>query len=348
LPNKANPVQVLPMTLPQTMTAIVAATPGGPDDLVPATVPVPTPAPGEVLIRVAAAGVNYPDIAQRRGDYPPPPGHSQILGLEVSGEIAIPAGDWREGDKVVALTNGGAYAEYVAVPAGQILPAPEGWALADAAALPETWFTITQTLVMRAGLTAGMSVLITGAAGGLGGAAIQIAKILGAEPIAIVGSADKADYARSLGASAIIRHDTEDVVARTRHLTGGRGADRILDMLGGDATARHIEASAPFGHIVQVATLSDRTAAVPLNKLMAKQLTLSGSTLRPQTPGTKAAIAAHLRQHIWPALADPALPRPKIRRFALAQAADAHRAMEERSHYGKIVLLTGAAAHAIL
>ncbi len=328
------------MSLPPTMTAITATAPGGPEVLEPATVPLPTPEPGEVLIRVAAAGVNYPDIAQRRGDYPPPPGHSPILGLEVSGEIAVAAGSWREGDRVVALTNGGAYAGYVAVPAGQALPAPEGWPLADAAALPETWFTITQTLVMRAGLAAGMSVLITGAAGGLGGAAIQIARILGAEPIAIVGSADKADYVRGLGATAIIRHDAEDVVARTRELTGGRGADRILDMLGGDATARHIDAAAPFGHIVQVATLGDRTAAVPLNKLMARQLTLSGSTLRPQSSETKAAIAAHLQEYIWPALSDPALPRPKIRHFALAQAAAAHRAMEERAHYGKIVLVT--------
>jgi NADPH2:quinone reductase len=322
------------------MTAIIAASPGGPDVLQPAGIPLPEPAPGEVLIRVAAAGVNYPDLAQRRGDYPPPPGHSPLLGLEVSGEIAVPAGPWRVGDKVVALTNGGGYAGYVAVPAGQVLPAPEGWPPSDAAALPETWFTITQTLVMRAGLAAGMTVLITGAAGGLGGAAIQIARILGAEPIAIVGSAQKADYVLGLGAAAVIRHDIEDVVARTRELTGGRGADRILDMLGGEATARHIDAAAPFGHIVQVATLGGRTAVVPLNKLMARQLTLSGSTLRPQAPETKVAIAAHLRQHIWPALSDPALPRPQIRRFALAQAPDAHRAMEDRRHLGKIVLLT--------
>lgn len=336
------------MSLPQTMTAIVAAAPGAPEVLAPAAVPLPVPKPGEVLIRVAAAGINYPDIAQRRGDYPPPDGHSPVLGLEVSGEITVPAGPWREGDKVVALTNGGAYAEYVAVPSGQVLPAPEGWPLVDAAALPETWFTITQTLVMRAGLGAGMSVLITGAAGGLGGAAIQIAAILGAEPIAVVGSAEKADYVRNLGATAVIRHDVEDVVARTLELTGGRGADRILDMLGGSATIRHIEASARFGHIVQVATLGDRNAQIPLNKLMAKQLTLSGSTLRPQSPETKAAIAAHLRQRILPALDDAKFPRPKIRHFALAQAAEAHRAMEERSHYGKIVLLTSAAAHAIL
>lgn len=336
------------MALPSEMSAVVPTGFGGPEMLWLHAVPVPRPAPGEVLIRVAAAGVNAPDLAQRRGDYPPPSGASPLLGLEVSGEIAIPSGPWAIGDKVVALANGGGYAEYVAVPAGQVLPLPDGWSLTDAAALPETWFTITQTLVMRAGLRAGMSLLVTGAAGGLGTAAIQIARILGAHPIAIVGSAEKADYVRTLGATGIIRHDTEDVVARTLELTAGRGADRILDMLGGDATARHIEASAPFGHIVQVATLGDRKAEVPLNKLMAKQLTLSGSTLRPQPPEAKAAIAAYLRQHLWPALSDAAFPRPKIRRFALAQAADAHRAMESRAHYGKIVLLTTPAAHAIL
>lgn len=328
------------MTLPDTMTAIVADAPGGPDVLHPASVPVPMPSPGEVLIRVTAAGVNYPDIAQRRGAYPPPDGHSPRIGLEVSGTIVVPAGEWREGDEVVALTNGGGYAEYVAVAAGQVLPAPSGWPLADAAALPETWFTVTQTLVMRAGLTSGMSVLITGAAGGIGGAAIQAALILGATPIAIVGSAEKAGYVRTLGAAAIILHDLEDIVARTHELTGGRGADRILDMLGGDATARHIEAAARFGHIVQVATLAGTDASVPLNKLVGKQLTLSGSTLRPQSPVAKAAIAAHLRQHLWPALSDPALPRPMITHYPLFAAADAHRAMEDRESYGKRVLVT--------
>jgi NADPH2:quinone reductase len=344
LPNKANPVQVLPMILPKelptTMTAIVADAPGGPDVLHTATVPVPAPQPGEVLIRVAAAGVNYPDIAQRRGAYPAPDGHSPILGLEVSGEVVVPAGEWKLGDKVVALTNGGGYAAYVAVPVGQVLPAPAGWPLADAAALPETWFTIAQTLVMRAGLTSGMSVLVTGAAGGVGGAAIQIALFLGATPIAAVGSAEKAEYVRTLGATAIIRHDIEDIVARTRELTDGRGADRILDMLGGDATARHIEAAARGGHIVQVATLSAPDATVPLNKLVAKQLTLSGSTLRHQSTATKSAVAAHLRRHLWPALDDPALPHPRIRRFPLSETPAAHRAMEDRANHGKIVLVT--------
>jgi NADPH2:quinone reductase len=305
-----------------------------------ATMPVPEPAEGDVLIRVAAAGVNAPDLAQRRGVYPPPRGTSAIIGLEVAGEIAVPAGEWSTGDKVVALTNGGGYAEYVAVPAGQVLPAPANWRLTDAAALPETWFTVTQTLVMRAGLEPGMSVLITGAAGGIGGAAIQICKILGADPIAIVSSAGKADYARSLGAKKVIRHDIEDVLARIREFTHDRGVDRVLDMVGGAATQIHVDALARGGHLVLVSSIADRNADIPLNKVVGNWLTISGSTLRPQNAATKAAIAAHLRRHLWPALGDPAMPHPKIRAFPLAEAATAHRAVEDRAHYGKAILLT--------
>jgi NADPH2:quinone reductase len=336
------------MTLPAEMSAVTVAAPGGPEVLRVSRLPLPVPGPGEVLVRVVAAGLNAPDLAQRAGAYPPPPGASPLLGLEVSGEIAVPAGHWAVGDMVTALCNGGGYAEYVAAPAGQVLPVPRGWDVAAAAALPETWFTVTQSLVMRAGLRQGMSVLVTGAAGGIGGAAIQISRLLGAMPIALVSSAEKAAYAHSLGAHAVIRHDSEDVTARVLDLTGGKGVDRIVDMVGGATTRRNVELLARFGHLVQVSTLGERNADLPLNRIVANQLTLSGSTLRPQTAETKAAIAAYLREHLWPALADPALPRPKIRRFALAQAADAHRAMAQRSHYGKIVLLTSQAAHAIV
>jgi len=336
------------MQLPIEMSAITVPAPGGPDAMQLARLPLPRPRPGEVLIKVTAAGVNAPDLSQRAGHYPPPPGASPLLGLEVSGEIAAATGAWKTGDRVVALTNGGGYAEYVAVPAGQVLPAPDHWSLADAAALPETWFTVTQTLVMRAGLARGMSVLITGAAGGIGGAAIQISRILGADPIALVSSPDKAAYALSLGARAAIRHDSDDVVARIRELTGGKGVDRVVDMVGGDATRRNIAALARFGHLVVVATLGDRHSDLPLSAFVANDLTLSGSRLRPQTTEDKAAIAARLRRDIWPALSDRAFPHPKIRRFALPQAADAHRAAAERSHFGKIILLTGEAAHAIV
>lgn len=322
------------------MPAIVADGTGGPDILHLATVPVPQPGPGEVLIRVAAAGVNAPDLQQRRGAYPPPPGASPLLGLEVSGEIAAPAGPWREGERVVALCNGGGYAGYVAVPAGQVLPAPAGWDLRDAAALPECWFTITQTLVMRAGLAPAMSVLVTGAAGGLGGAAIQIASILGADPIAVVSSEAKAQYASSLGARAVIRRDRENLAARVLELTGNRGVDRVLDMAGGDTTPQLVELLARFGHLVLVATQAGARAQLPLARILGNQLTISGSTLRPQSRETKSAIANHMRARIWPALADPALPRPKIHRFALSDAAAAHRAMEAPDHYGKVVLVT--------
>jgi putative PIG3 family NAD(P)H quinone oxidoreductase len=328
------------MSIPPEMSAIVADGTGGAGVLHLESVPTPQPAPGEVLIKVAAAGVNAPDLAQRRGAYPPPPGASPLLGLEVSGEIVAPAGEWKVGDRVVALCNGGGYAEHVAVPAGQVLPAPATWDLADAAALPECWFTITQTLVMRAGLSAGMSVLVTGAAGGLGGAAIQIAKILGADPIAIVSSTTKASYVTALGARAVIRRDTEDLVARIRELTDGNGVDRIVDMVGGETTPLLVDSLARFGHLVVVATLAGPRSQLPLSRILGNQLTVSGSTLRPQSPETKAAIAQHLRTHLWPALSAPGFPHPKLTRFPLSRAADAHRAMEEPGHYGKMILLT--------
>lgn len=331
------------MILPDTMTAIAITRPGGPEVLAPRPEPLPQPGAGEVLIRVAAAGVNGPDLAQRQGRYDPPPGASPLPGLEVAGEIAAigPAtAGWQVGDRVMALTNGGGYAEYVAIPAGQVLPAPAGWSLIAAAALPETWFTITQTLVMRAGLTPGMSVLVHGAAGGIGGAAIQIATILGARVIAVVSSPEKAAYARSLGASASIDYTSEDVATRALALTDGRGVDRVVDIIGGAMAEANIAACARGGHIVQVSTLDGAKAQISLGLVMAKQLTLSGSTLRPQTAETKAAIAAWIRADLLPALAEPGFVKPQVTRFALEDAAAAHVAMEARQHVGKIVLVT--------
>jgi NADPH2:quinone reductase len=324
------------MAYPRTMMAVMASGSGGPEVLGLARVPVPDPGPEEVLIRVAGAGVNASDLAQRRGDYPPPDGHSSILGLEVSGTVVVPAGPWRTGDAVVALTNGGGYAQYVAVPAGQVLACPRGWALVEAAALPETWFTIAQTLVMRAGLTAGMNVLIYGGAGGLGGAAVVVARLLGADPIAVVSSEEKAAYALALGARAVIRRDHEDLVERVRALTEGRGADRVLDIAGGEATRANIDAVARGGHIVLVATLSGREATLPLNKIVQRQLTISGSTLRHQSSSTKAAIASYVRDKLW--VGAETAPRPRIAVLPMLEAAKAHRAMEEPGHIGKIVL----------
>lgn len=331
------------MTLPDTMLAIAIAQPGGPDVLTRRTVPLPVCGPEDVLIRVAAAGINSPDLAQRAGHYDPPPGASPLPGLEVSGQIvAIGSAvtGFALGDAVMALTNGGGYAEYAAVSAGQVLPIPANWSLLDAAALPETWFTVTQTLVMRAGLSTSMSVLVHGAAGGIGGAAIQIATILGARAIAVVSSPEKADYAQSLGAIATIDRTHEDIAARTLELTDGHGADRVLDIIGGTMTAINIAAAARGGHIVQVATLDGGTVQLPLRQLMAKQLTLSGSTLRPQTSATKAGIATRIRADLLPALGAPDLPRPRIAHIPLEAASTAHRAMEARSHIGKLVLIT--------
>jgi NADPH2:quinone reductase len=331
------------MTLPADMNAIVIARPGGPEELELQRYPLPACRDGEVLIRIAAAGVNGPDLAQRRGHYDPPPDASPLLGLEVAGEIAAlghGVSGWQVGDQVMALANGGGYAEYVAVPAGQVLPVPDNWTLREAAALPETWFTVTQTLVMRAGLEPGMTVLVHGAAGGIGGAAIQIATILGARAIAVVSSPAKADYARRLGAIATIDHNSEDIVAGVLALTGGTGVDRVLDIIGGPMAERNFAASARGGHIVQVSTLDGASASISLRAIMAKQLTLSGSTLRPQTPATKAAIADRIRADLLPALSRPGFVKPAVTSFPLEAAVEAHRAMEARSHVGKIVLET--------
>lgn len=328
---------------PTHMQAIAIAQPGGPEVLTAQSFPMPACGDNEVLIRVAAAGVNGPDLAQRRGHYDPPPGASPLPGLEIAGEIVQCGGGvtgWQPGDRVMALTNGGGYAEYAAVPSGQVLPVPDGWTLTEAAALPETWFTITQTLVMRAGLEPGMTVLVHGAAGGIGGAAIQIAAILGARSIGVVSSPAKADYARRLGAFATIDYTSENVAERARALTDGQGVDRVVDVIGGPMTEQNIAASARGGHIVQVSTLDGASANLSLRAIMARQLTLSGSTLRPQTAATKAAIAARIRTDLLPALARPGLVKPAVTTFALADAPAAHRAMEARAHIGKIVLVT--------
>ncbi len=331
------------MTIPSEMTAIAITTPGGPEVLQPVRLPVPQPGPGEVLIRVAAAGLNAPDAAQRRGGYPPPPGASPLPGLEVAGEV-VATGEGVDalapGMRVAALCNGGGYAEYVAVPAGQALEIPANWSLTAAAALPETFFTVTQSLVMRAGLSAGMWVLIHGAAGGIGGAAILISRLLGARPIAVVSSEEKAGYARRLGAEATIDHSSEDFVERTLEITGKHGADRIVDIAGGPTLDRNISASARFGHIVLVSTQAGGIAEINAGRLMMKQLTLSGSTLRPQSMETKAAIASTLRDRIWPGLADRQVPRPRIRSAPLTDAPRAHAELERRDNYGKLVLVT--------
>lgn len=331
------------MTLPSQMTAITITKPGGPEVLQLQSAPVPGCGADDVLIQIAAAGVNGPDLAQRAGHYDPPPGASPLLGLEVAGVVVARGAavtEWAIGDRVMALVNGGGYAEYVAVPAGQVLPMPAGWGFAEAAALPETWFTITQSLVLRAGLAPGMVVLVHGASGGIGGAAIQIATLLGARAIGIVSTPEKAEYADRFGALATIDRTSEDIVERVLTLTDGHGADRIIDVVGGPMAETNIAAAAIGGHIIQVSTLGGGSATLSLRALMGKQLTLSGSTLRPQSAATKAAIARRIRTDLLPALAAPDWVRPQVSQFPLADAAEAHATLEARTTHGKLVLLT--------
>ena len=331
------------MILPTKMHAVTIARPEGPDALAQSEVPMPQVGPGEVLIRVAAAGVNYPDVMQRQGRYDPPPGHSPLPGLEIAGEIAElgpgVAGLERR-QQVVALSNGGGYAEYVAVAAGQVLPLPQDVGLLAGGALPETFFTIEQTLVQRSGLRGGMSVLIHGAAGGIGSAAIRIALALGARPIAVVSTREKADYARLLGAKETIDHTFEDFAARARALTEGQGVDRIVSISGGEMIGRNLAALAVGGTIVQLAARSGADTRLDLGLLLSRQATIFGSTLRPQPPAAKAAIAEGLLRDVWPKFADGTIGPGQVRSVPLSEASRAHAAIEERRHLGKLVLLT--------
>ncbi len=331
------------MTHPVEMRGIVISAPGGPEMLERRALPVPPVGDGDILIRVAAAGINAPDLAQRRGVYDPPEDHSPIPGLEVAGEIVATGAavsDFSLGDRVVALCNGGGYAEYVAVPAAQALPLPRGWSLVEGAALPETYFTIQQTLVLRAGLEPGMSVLIHGAAGGIGGTAIVLSRLYGAAPVAVVSSAEKAAYALELGAVAVIDHSREDFVRRARDLTGGKGADRIVSIAGGDMLAKNIAAAARGATILQLAALGGQKSEVDAGLIVGKWLTIIGSTLRPRSPAAKAAVAKSLYSEVWPALADGRIKPPRLQVFAFEEAVAAHRAMETRENFGKIVLRT--------
>lgn len=316
---------------------------GGPDMLTPESAERPQPATGEILIRVAGAGINGPDLLQRRGLYVPTLDNARRPGLEVSGIVEACGPDtsrFKPGARVVALVNGAGYADYVVVPESQALPSPHGWRLADAATLPETFFTIEQTLVRRAGLAPGMSVLVHGASGGIGGTAIQVAKHMGAKAIACVSSREKAEYALKLGADHLIAYNHEDFVARTLELTGGRGADRIIDVVGGSYLRRNVDAAAPGGVIVQLAFLSGAKAEIVLPPILMKGLSLIGSVLGPQPASVKAEIARNLEADLWPALESGGIKPQRIRHFALSEASAAHAAMEAGDHFGKVVLVT--------
>lgn len=331
-------------TIPPVMTAIEIAQPGGPDVLIPVERPTPRPGAGELLIKVAAAGVNRPDLLQRQGNYPPPAGTSDIPGLEVAGHVASlgeGVSGWQVGDAVCALLAGGGYAEYAAVAAVQCLPIPGGLSMIEAAALPETLFTCWTNLVDSGHLKTGETVLIHGGSSGIGTTGIQLAKLLGATVYTTAGSPEKCQACRTLGADLAINYKAEDFVRAVKTATSGRGVDVVLDMVGGDYVRRDIEIMAQGGRHVSIASLGGAEASFPIFKVMQKRLILTGSTLRARSPAEKGVIADALRESVWPAIAEGRL-KPMIHAaFPLAKAADAHRALENGDHIGKIVLTIG-------
>jgi NADPH2:quinone reductase len=318
---------------------------GAPEVMKTGTGPLPVPKPDEVLIRVLAAGVNRPDIAQRQGSYPPPPGASPLLGLEVSGEV-VAAGDavtgWKIGDRVCALTNGGGYAEYCTAPAPQCLPWPTGYDAVRAAALPETYFTVWANLFQAGRLAKGERALIHGGTSGIGVTAIQLAREFGATVYATAGSAAKCDACVRLGCDAAIDYHTEDFAARIKDLTGGRGVDVILDMVGGPYAARNIRSLGMDGRLVLIAFLGgSKVENFDFVQVMVRRLTITGSTMRPRTTAQKGRIAAELREKVWPVL-DAGRCGPVINAtFPLDKVVEAHRLMESSQHIGKIMLTVG-------
>jgi putative PIG3 family NAD(P)H quinone oxidoreductase len=329
------------------LIAIEISSFGGPEVLVPVERSRPTPAAGEVLIQVAAAGVNRPDVAQRRGHYPPPPGASDIPGLEVAGTIVetgpvdsfARSGRWKIGDTVTALVAGGGYAEFCVAPSVQCLPVPRGLDMTAAAAIPETTFTVWTNLVERGRLRAGESLLVHGGSSGIGTTAIQLARARGARVFATAGTAAKCAACEQLGAERCINYRDSDFVAAVRDLTGGRGVDVVLDIVGGDYVPRNIEVLALEGRLVQIALQSGANVKLNMMPLLTKRLTITGSTLRARAAAEKGAIAAAVEAEVWPLLENGAV-RPQIyATFPLREAAEAHRLLESGGHIGKIVLV---------
>lgn len=327
--------------MPQTMKAIAIREPGGPDVLEPRDIPMPEAGHGEILIKVAAAGVNRPDTIQRMGLYPPPPGAPATPGLEVAGEVVATGPGvtlWKAGDKVCALVGGGGYAEYCVAHEAHALPVPQGLTMTEAAALPETFFTVWTNVFERGALKAGETLLVHGGSSGIGTTAIQLGSLFGATVIATAGSAEKCAACEKLGAHAAINYREQDFAEEAKRLTNGRGVDVILDMVGGDYIQRNINACATDGRIVSIAFLNGPVAEVNFLPVMLKRLTLTGSTLRPRSIEEKASIAAALRAKVWP-LIEAGRVKPQIDSvFPLAEAAKAHALMEKSSHIGKIVL----------
>jgi len=329
------------MSLPSEMSVTEISQPGGPDVLKAARRALPVPGPGEILIRVHAAGVNRPDALQRAGAYPPPPGASDLPGLEVAGTVAgLGEGvtRWVPGDRVTALAPGGGYAEYAVVPAGHALPVPKGFGWVEAASLPEVMFTVFYNVFTRSQLKAGEWFLVHGGSSGIGTAAIQLAKAFGAKVIATAGSAEKCAYCRDLGADIAIDYKTEDWSAKALEATGGKGVDVILDMVAGPYIQQNIDILAMDGRYGFIAFLQGPKAEVNFNKVLRNRLSISGSTLRPQSVAQKDAIARDLESKVWPLLEAGKVRTHIHATFPLGQAAEAHRLMESSAHLGKIML----------
>lgn len=329
------------MTLPQTMTFIEVAQPGGPEAMRLASGPLPQPGEGEVLVRVAAAGVNRPDVQQRKGAYPPPPGASPHLGLEVAGEVvaAGPGAALAIGSQVCGLANGGGYAEYCAVPATQCLPWPKGFDAVRAAALPETFFTVWANLFDIGRLAPGEAVLVHGGTSGIGTTAIQLARAFGARAYATAGSTEKCEACVALGANAAINYKEADFAESIKQFTNGAGVDVVLDMVGGSYAQRNLRCLAMDGRLVLIAFLGGaKVEAFDLTAVMLRRLTITGSTMRPRTAAQKAAIAQSLLTKVWPKLEDGSVAPVIHATFPLAEAAAAHRLIESSEHTGKIML----------
>jgi putative PIG3 family NAD(P)H quinone oxidoreductase len=327
--------------LPAQMTVVGISKPGGPEVLLPETRSVPVPGPGEILVKVLAAGVNRPDVAQRSGAYPPPPGASDLPGLEIAGEVvALGTGATKHklGDKVMSLVAGGGYAQYCIAQDAQAMTVPASLSIQEAGAIPETLMTVWHNVFERGGLKAGETLLIHGGSSGIGTMAIQLAKAFGAKVIVTVGGQDKADACLKLGADRAVNYKTEDFVAETKTATNGTGANVILDMVGGDYIDRNYDAAAIDGRIVQIATLGGAKATVNIAKVMVKRLHHTGSTLRPRSNADKAAMVAAIEAKVMPLIRDGRVKPLMDSTFPLEKAADAHRRMETSEHIGKIVL----------
>lgn len=332
------------MSEPQSMNCVEIAKSGGPEVLKPCSRAIPRPGPGELLIRVEAAGVNRPDVLQRQGHYAPPPGTTDIPGLEVAGKVeetGVGVGEWSVGDSLCALVAGGGYARYCTAPAPQCLPVPKGLNMIEAAALPETFFTVWTNVFERAGLQPGETLLVHGGSSGIGTTAIQIASRLGSRVITTARTAEKCAACVQLGAERAVNYSDEDFVEAVEEFTGGKGVDVVLDMVGGDYLPRNVKALAMDGRLVNIAFLKGAKVELNFMPVMLKRLTLTGSTLRPRSVERKGEIALALKERVWP-LIEAGEIRPIIHAtFPLADAAAAHRLMESGEHIGKIVLETG-------